>query len=61
MTNLPKPGERVKDRQVIWTYDSGTIVFGKREGDSHNCGAWVTSVEEWYQYKFTDQPLTRDI
>ena len=45
----PKPGDVVGDRTVIRVM-SESILFGQTENGIPNCGAWVTSYEEWFDY-----------
>lgn len=45
-----KVGDRVKDRTVIRVIGQ-YIVFGRRERNIDNCGAYVTDFEEWFDYK----------
>jgi hypothetical protein len=51
----PKSGDEVGDRTIICVKGE-TIVFGQRDGDLRNCGAYVTDFEEWYEYKFSLPP-----
>jgi hypothetical protein len=46
----PKFGDEVGDRTVIRVMEK-FIVYGQREGDLRNCGAYLTDFEEWFAYK----------
>jgi len=46
----PKAGDRVGDRTVIRVM-SDRIIFGQDEGTAKNCGAYMTSFREWFDYE----------
>lgn len=48
----PKVGDVVRDRTVINVRDE-FLIFGQRENDIPNCGAYVTSYREWFAYERT--------
>jgi len=48
--NHPKAGDVVGDRTVINVRDT-FLIFGQREGDVPNCGAYITSYREWFAYE----------
>jgi hypothetical protein len=48
---FPKAGDVVKDRTVIRVIPAADIIlFGQREGEVPNCGAYRTDLEEWLLY-----------
>jgi hypothetical protein len=49
-SDFPKVGDRVGDRTVI-NVGSRHIIFGKKEGNIENCGAYVTDFREWFVYE----------
>lgn len=46
----PKVGDVVGDRTII-SVGEKIIVFGQREGDLPNCGAYLTNYREWFNYE----------
>ena len=48
--NHPKAGDVVGARTVIRVAEK-SILFGKREGELQNCGAYVTDYREWFDYE----------
>ncbi len=46
----PKAGDVVGDRTIIRVCEK-FIVFGQREGDTPNCGAYLTDYREWFDYE----------
>jgi hypothetical protein len=47
----PKIGDKVGDRTII-NVGSKYIIFGQREGDLENCGAYFTDYREWFRYEY---------
>jgi hypothetical protein len=47
----PKAGDKVGDRTII-NVSEKYIIFGKREGDLENCGAYITDYREWFRYEY---------
>lgn len=46
----PQAGDVVGDRTIIRVL-SDRIIYGQKDGDIPNCGAYVTNYREWFEYE----------